>query len=563
MVTLWTALGPKAENFGGNVGIELGFYGAAGTVTGSCFRLATPKGAFVVDCGMFQGTKTVKALNYQAFPFDPVELDFVLLTHAHIDHAGLLPKLVAAGFTGPIYATAATCDLLQFVLPDSAAVQASEVDRLNRRRRQRGQDPVTPIYSAEDADRTLDRLQPTDYETWIEPKAGVHARFWNAGHMLGSASIELEIDQGGPNGNEAGNRKTRLLFSGDIGPGHKLFHPDPSAPSGIDYLICESTYGARDRIRLDVAERREILRDEVQTAIDRGGNLLIPAFAVERTQEILVDLAVLFVTGALKPVPVFLDSPLAARATKVFAKHARALENMPRGVDPFSLHNLKITETVDQSKAIARITGGAIIMAGSGMCDAGRIRHHLKAHLWRSNCTVLLTGFQAVGTMGRLLQEGRKVVRIHGEEAAVAARIRTLDGYSGHADAAELTEWVVGRLPIGGTIYLVHGEDDARTAMVDRLGEAGLATDRIACPALDSVVELAEPDEAPAKPHEVSPSKKRTPHPRLPQEAIGREDWHNDYAQLAIDIHKALDGLADDRARNVLLRRLRRALKDG
>lgn len=538
--------------------IELGFYGAAGTVTGSCFRLATPTGAFLVDCGMFQGTKTVKSLNYQEFPFDPGALDFVLLTHAHIDHAGLLPKLVAAGFNGPIYATTATCDLLEFVLPDSANVQASEVERLNRRRRQRGQEPVTPIYSAEDADRTLDRLRPVDYDAWLQPGAGVSARFWNAGHMLGSASIELAVDGEGPDS----GAPTRLLFSGDIGPGHKLFHPDPSAPSGIDHLICESTYGARDRVRLDVAERRDILRDEVQTAMDRGGNLLIPAFAVERTQEILVDLAALFVTGALKSIPVFLDSPLAARATSVFAKHAGELENMPHGVDPFTLHNLKITETVDQSKAIARIKGGAIIMAGSGMCDAGRIRHHLKAHLWRSDCTVLLTGFQAVGTMGRLLQEGRKVVRIHGEETAVAARIRTLDGYSGHADAVELAEWVVGRLPVGGMIYLVHGEEDARAAMVERLGAAGVATDRIACPVLDSVVDLSQPVVATAK-SAGSLQALRAAHPRLPQEAVGREDWHNDYAQLAIDIQEALHGLADDRARNVVLRRLRRALKDG
>ncbi|WP_366657587.1 MBL fold metallo-hydrolase [Fodinicurvata sp. EGI_FJ10296] len=534
--------------------VELGFYGAAGTVTGSCFRLATPAGAFLIDCGMFQGTKTVKELNYQGFPFDPAALEFVLLTHAHIDHAGLLPKLVAAGFKGPIYATTATCDLLQFVLPDSANVQASEVERLNRRRRQRGQEPVTPIYSAEDADHTLDRLRPVDYDAWIEPGAGVSARFWNAGHMLGSASVELAVEEAGTTGGD----RTRLLFSGDIGPGHKLFHPDPAAPSGIDHLICESTYGARDRVRLDVAERREVLRDEVQTAIDRGGNLLIPAFAVERTQEILVDLAALFVSGALKSIPVFLDSPLAARATAVFAKHAHELENMPRGVDPFTLRNLKITETVEQSKAIGRIRGGAIIMAGSGMCDAGRIRHHLKAHLWRSDCTVLLTGFQAVGTMGRLLQEGRKVVRIHGEETAVAARIRTLDGYSGHADSAELIDWVTGRLPVGGTIFLVHGEDDARSAMVERLGAAGLAIDRISCPELDSVVDLAGPREAPRAP----PAPPAVPHPRLPKEAMGREDWHNDYAQLAIDIHDALDRLADERARNALLRRLRRALSE-
>jgi metallo-beta-lactamase family protein len=393
---------------------------------------------------------------------------------------------------------------------------------------------------------------PIDYDDWFEPVVGVAARFWNAGHMLGSASIELTVADTG----SKSAAPMRLLFSGDVGPGHKLFHPDPVAPSGIDHLVCESTYGARDRTRLDVSERREVLRGEVQSAIDRGGNLLIPAFAVERTQEILADLAALFVSGDLKSIPVFLDSPLAARATSVFRKHSRALENLPRGIDPFGLPNLKITESVEQSKSIDRIKGGAIIMAGSGMCDAGRIRHHLKAHLWRSDCTVLLTGFQAIGSLGRLLQEGRKIVRIHGEETAVAARIRTLDGYSGHADAEELTDWIVRRLPISGSIFLVHGEDDGREALRQRLIGAGMAEERLSVPDLDAVVDLTDAITAPSR-----ITKPRPDHPRLPAEALVNEDWHNDYAQLAIDIRDALDSVADSRARKALLRRLHRALE--
>lgn len=526
--------------------VDLAFHGAAGSVTGACFRLTHPGGAFLVDCGLFQGTKTLKALNYGDFPFTPRDLDFVLLTHAHIDHAGLLPKLVAEGFEGPVYATSGTAELLAFMLPDSAQVQESEVERLNRRNRQRGGAEVTPIYSAADAEKALGLLRSVDYGAWIEPAPGVEARFWNAGHILGSASIELQLLSGGD------PRLLRLLFSGDIGPEHKAFHPDPEAPANLDYLVCEATYGARTRRRLEPAARREKLRGEVAEALGRGGNLLIPAFAVERTQELLADLCALFVSGALPKVPVFLDSPLAIRATEVFRRHARELEDLPKGIDPFRLPNLKPTLRVEESKAIDRIRGGAIIIAGSGMCDAGRIRHHLKAHLWRRDSTVMLTGYQAVGTLGSLLLQGRDSVRIHGEEVAVRATIRSLDVYSGHADAEELSEWVQGCLPLRGGLFLVHGEEEGREGLRERLLAAGLPADRVFLPQLDDVVDLTDGGRP----------RQRPTHHRLPPEALGREDWHNDYAQLVLDLKHALDGAADTKARSVLLRRLRRALEE-
>ena len=340
----------------------LSFCGAAGTVTGSCYWMQTERCQFLVDCGMFQGSKTLKELNYGAFPFDPAEIDFLLLTHAHIDHSGLIPKLVKHGFSGPIFATEGSFDLLSYMLPDSAFIQEMEVERLNRRNAQRGKPTVEPMYTREDVDAALKAFSNVAYETWREVGDGVRARFWNAGHILGAASIEVEIATG-----QRDRRVCRLLFSGDIGPEHKLFHPDPEAPNNFDYVCCESTYGGRSRIDATPEKRRQVLAHEVMAALKRGGNLLIPVFAVERTQELLLDLSVLFDRGELPKVPVFLDSPLAIKATKVFAKNARYLEDTDQVPDLFRRSNIRFTESVEESKMIGRFHGGAIIMAGSGM----------------------------------------------------------------------------------------------------------------------------------------------------------------------------------------------------
>lgn len=529
--------------------MRITFCGAAGTVTGSCYWLKTDKCQFLVDCGMFQGTKTLKQLNYGPFPFDPKEIDFVLLTHAHIDHSGLIPKLVKHGFKGSVFTTRGTRDLLGYMLPDSGYIQEMEVDRLNRRNAHRGRPAVTPIYTRDDALSALNCLSAVDYETWRDIGRGVRARFWNAGHILGSASIEVEVDAGRQNA-----PVERILFSGDIGPEHKLFHPDPDAPEDWDYICCEATYGGRDRQDATPAERRAILEKEVNTALRKGGNLLIPAFAVERTQELLLDLTVLFDTGRIPDVPVFLDSPLAIRATEVFTKNAANLEDTDAVATLFKRHNIRFTTNVEESKGIARITGGAIIMAGSGMCEAGRIRHHLKNNLWRKDATVMLVGYQAQGTLGSLLAQGAQSVKIMGEAIKVDAAIRQVDVYSGHADGPELVEWVKARLPVKSAIFLTHGEEKSLAALRADLEKAGVPVDRIHVPQLDDVIDLTG--------GKGKPQVRRKPH-RLPREVIRNLDWHNDLADFTLRLREQLDTAADDKRRKAILRRVTRALDSG
>ena len=529
------------------MGIVLKFCGAARTVTGSCYWLRTDTCSFLVDCGLFQGPETLKELNYGAFPFDPARIDFVLQTHAHIDHSGLLPKLFKSGFAGPVFLTRGTRDLLSFMLPDSGHIQETEVEQLNLRNAKRGRPSVEPIYSRRDAEACLHHFRVVDYETWVEVGEGVSARFWNAGHILGSASIEIEIAT-----NSKEQRLLRLLFSGDIGPEHKLFHPDPDAPENFDYLICESTYGGRGRTRADDEERRLILAEAVKAALRNDGMLLIPVFAVERTQELLADLTVLHESGAIRPVPIFLDSPLAIRATEVFQRYADELEILAKRPGLLSNVNIHFTETVEESKAIARIHGGAIILAASGMCDAGRVRHHLRRLLWRRDATILLVGYQAPGTLGRLLGDGARAVRIMGDDIRVRASIRQVDVYSGHADGDELVDWVRERLPVKRAIYLCHGEEDASDAMRNELVRQGLDADRIIVPVLDDEIDLLG--------NGVRPRQRRAPR-RLPPEAIGQLDWHNDYAMFLLDLREALDQAADERSRRALLRRLRKAFE--
>jgi metallo-beta-lactamase family protein len=524
----------------------LSFCGAAGTVTGSCYWMRTERCQFLVDCGMFQGSKTLKELNYGTFPFDPAEIDFVLLTHAHIDHSGLIPKLVKLGFKGTIFATEGTFDLLTYMLPDSAYIQETEVARLNRRNAQRGRPTVEPMYDGKDVENALKAFSNVAYETWRDIGEGVRARFWNAGHILGAASIEVEITNG-----QTAPRITRLLFSGDIGPQHKLFHPDPEAPENFDYICCESTYGGRPRIDATPEKRREILATEVKTALQRGGNLLIPAFAVERTQELLLDLSILFDNGTLPKVPVFLDSPLAIKATKVFVKNARYLEDTDNVPDLFRRPNLRFTESVEESKMIERFSGGAIIIAGSGMCDAGRMRHHLKNNLWRPDATVLLVGYQAPGTLGALLSRGVQMVKIQGEELRVKATIRQIEVYSGHADGRQLLDWVKARLPVKGAIFLTHGEEEALDALRSDIEAAGVPGDRIIMPRLDDVVDLS----AGKSRVEFRP----VPH-RLPGDSLRGVDWHNDLAEFTLDLRERLEAAADDKARGVILRQVIRAL---
>ncbi len=281
--------------------VTLHFHGAAGTVTGSCYRVVHPKGQFLIDCGMFQGNKSVRDLNLKPFPFDPKAIDFVLLTHAHIDHAGLLPKLYKHGYRKTMTMTEPTAGLLEYLLPDSAGIQESEAERESRKRGRRGDEPAEPLYTMEDATEALQHRVTTGYQQWVTPGPGVRARYWNAGHILGSASIEVEVT-------DTDGKPVTILFSGDLGPDEKVFYKEPDAPAGFDYILSESTYGGRERPDYTLVQRREALKTEINTALQRGGNLVIPTFAVERSQELLHDIGLLIKEGEISPSVVFLDS---------------------------------------------------------------------------------------------------------------------------------------------------------------------------------------------------------------------------------------------------------------
>lgn len=524
--------------------IRLKFHGAARTVTGSCYLLETGTSKLLIDCGMFQGSKTERELNYRAFPFDPASLTAMILTHAHIDHSGLIPKLVKHGFTQKIYCTHATVDLCGIMLPDSGGIQEMEVMQLNRRRVKRGEAEVEPIYTLEDANKSLENFYGLGFETWFEPAPGIRARFWNAGHLLGSASVEIEVAQ-------AGKPPVRILFSGDIGPDNKMLQPDPEAPTGFDYVVCESTYGGRDRFERDEAGRREILATEVNEAAKRKGALLIPSFAVERTQELVTDLVLLMEQDKVPRANIFIDSPLASKATRIFTKHAKELQHGEDLSRAFNSPFVRSTESVEDSKALARFSGFRIIVSASGMCEAGRIRHHLKNHLWQNSTTVLLAGFQAEGSLGRILQDGAKMVTIMGDEINVAASIRKIEDYSGHADGPELVQWVKERLPIGRSIFLTHGEEEGQMALAADLKGLGLPHDCILIPSLDAVYDLS--GEACAFVAEET-------RPRIDPTMVARLDSHNDLADLVLDIRDIIDKAGDEKARGVIIRRLRKAL---
>ncbi|HQR89830.1 MAG: MBL fold metallo-hydrolase [Caulobacter sp. 32-67-35] len=522
----------------------LSFHGAAGCVTGSCARLQTQQAMILIDCGMFQGSKSLKALNYGEFPFDPRQVDAVLLTHAHVDHCGLLPKLMLAGFEGPIYATAATRDLCAVMLADAGGIQEAEVAALNRRNQRRGLAPVEPIYTATDAARVMKQFRKVKLGERVEVAPEISAVYWEAGHILGSASIEVAI---GPAGAEK-----RLLFSGDLGSGGSDFVADPQGPTGVDHLIMESTYGDRERAVSSGAMRRVALAEELKAAHAAGGPLLIPVFALQRSQELLVDLLQLMDEGGAPRGDIFLDSPLAIEASEVFLERGwnPALQRNPfEPVRPSA--NLRFLAKPWDSDGLERLSGWHVILAASGMCDAGRVRKHLKRLLWRKEATVLLSGFQAAGTLGRLLADGAPRVSIQGDEVRVRARVRKIEAYSAHADALGLTRWARDRAPVAGSILLAHGEPAAAQGLRDRLVAAGFDADAILIPDLDEAFDLTEGRVTPRQP---SPA-------RLPPHTAARLDWHNHRVAFQMALNAALQGAEDDKAREALLRRLREVVE--
>lgn len=514
--------------------LSLAFHGAARTVTGSCMEFSFGGKRILVDCGMFQGSRTLETLNAQRFDFNAREIDGVILTHAHIDHSGLLPKLVKAGYSGDIWCTQATADLLEYMLADSGRIQEGEAERRNRRRDRAGEAPFEPIYTEEEALEAWRQTRPVALEEWFEPAPGFRARLWNAGHILGSGSAELEA--GG----------VRLICSGDIGPDNKAFQADPQGPSGFDYVISESTYGDRAREKLTIEERRAKLEQIIKEAIGRGGNLIIPAFALERTQELLLDIAMLCRSRRIANIPVFVDSPLANRTTSVFSAHAGELEDMEGG-NIFEDPAFHYVDDVAQSIRLNSVSG-AIIIAASGMCESGRIRHHLLHNLFKREATVLFVGFQARGSLGRVILDGAQRVRISGRDVNVRAQIRRIDSYSAHADQSELLDWIVERAPIRGGLFLTHGEREGQDILAQLAAEKlpGVA---IALPEIGERYDLR-----PGQPA------KRTHTGRVDMQAATGADWQNSYAEFATTLKRDLARIHDAEVRRKALDEMRRVL---
>jgi len=451
--------------------MRLTFIGAAQEVTGSCFLVEADGVRFLVDCGMFQGGREARERNLKAWVFDPRQIDFVLLTHAHIDHSGLLPRLCALGFRGLIFTTRATVDLLSVMLLDSAFIQESEWARAQRQRSRppRAAAPAL-LYTVAQAEACLEQLQGTTYDEDVQPHASVRCRFRDAGHILGSAILEVWVTEKG--------HTRKLVFSGDLGqPGRPIVR-DPTTIDSADVLVVESTYG--NRLHRPLAETIDELVFVIEDTLRRRqGNIIIPAFALGRTQELLHLLLDLCRQGKLPRLQVFVDSPMAHKVTEITWQHKEFLDDESRAL--LSLRqshpewlDLRFTRSVEESMALNRIKAGAIIISASGMCDAGRIKHHLRHHLGRLECAIVIIGFQAAGTLGRRLVDGDRHVRLFGEEVRVRASIHTIGGLSAHADQAALLSWLKGFESAPQRSFVVHGE--AQTAcgfadlMADELG---------------------------------------------------------------------------------------------
>ena len=451
--------------------MRLEFHGAARTVTGSRHLLRVNGRALLLDCGLYQGRRSDTYQRNLTFQFEPQALDAVILSHAHIDHSGNLPNLVHQGYNGPVYATSATTHLADLMLRDSGEIQESDVDYVNKRRSRKGEPPIEPLYTAEDAARAAEHLVTRVYGQAFEPIPGVVARLIDAGHMLGSAAVQLDLEENG--------RKLRLLFSGDIGrPGLPLLR-DPILPEQVDVLLMECTYG--DTLHDSPELAYQGLHRVVSETLDRQGKLIIPAFAVGRAQTLVYWLHQLIDSGELPRVPVFVDSPLAIDVTAVFRQHVDELDEETQAFvrndaqhTPFSFGDLTYTRSVEQSKAINDLHGPAIIISASGMAETGRILHHLKNNLGDRRNTILITSWMAPETLGRRLAEGAERVRIFGEEYPVEAQVVSLNGMSAHADQAFLVEYALATKATLRKTYLVHGEAEPATALKAKLAQAGI-----------------------------------------------------------------------------------------
>ncbi len=441
--------------------------GAAGSVTGSNYLIENSKGKkILVDCGLFQGGREMEKRNWMEWGFDPREIDTLFLTHAHIDHSGRIPRLVKDGFKGKIIASPPTAELCQIMLLDSAHVQEMDAEWQSRKNHRQGKKGILPLYNTEDAQKSLNYLSPVERDRVVTMDSGIRFRLRNAGHILGSSLVELWINDT--------DREVKLVFSGDLGNQDQLIVKDPHEVIEADFLFIESTYG--NRLHRSFDDSKAELLEAIRYAVSNNEKVIIPAFAMERTQEILYLLGEFSRDGSLSDIPVYLDSPLAIKATEIFRKNksyydeeARAI--VEQGFDPFDMPNLTFTPTTEASIAINEKPGPAIVIAASGMCTAGRIKHHLKHNLWRPGASIIIVGFQAQGTTGRKIVDGEKSVKIFREDVAVGAKVFTIGGFSAHADQAGLLEWVSNLSQAKPRVFLVHGEPTAGQALAEKIEE--------------------------------------------------------------------------------------------
>lgn len=458
--------------------MKVTFFGATKTVTGSNFLVEGAGKKFLVDCGLYQGSTRDEMKNGEPFPYDVNEIDFMLLTHAHIDHSGRIPKLYKDGYRNKILATYATCDLCAIMLPDSGHIQETETEWKNRKRIRRGDDLLTPIYDAETALKSLELFKGFAYDKIIEIDDDIHIRFNDAGHMLGSSIIEVWIKEEGVN--------KKIVFTGDIGNNDIPLLSEPTMIEDADFLVMESTYG--NRFHLESENKAEKFIQIVTDTIKQGGTVVIPSFAVGRTQEILYELNKIKESDKDSPdfderfeilmnTPVYVDSPLAISATEVFRENMELFDEetqelIRRGDNPLEFPGLEFTQTVEASKDLNESNESCIIISASGMCEVGRIKHHLKHNLWNPKNTILFVGYQAIGTLGRKIVDGAKTIKLFGEEVVVNARIEYIEGYSGHADQQGLLNFIYSFIKKPDHIFLVHGEEEGQKILRNKIVES-------------------------------------------------------------------------------------------
>ena len=476
--------------------MKITFLGATRTVTGSNYLVEAAGKKFLVDCGMWQGKEELEMQNMENFEYNPSDIDFMLLTHAHIDHSGRIPKLYNEGFRNKIYAHKATCDLCTLMLPDSGHIQEMEIEWKNRKRKRKGEKELPPLYTAEDAARCLEIFEPVQYDEIIEITPDIHVRFNDAGHMLGSSIIELWVKEDG--------KEKKTVFTGDLGNNDIPLLNSPTMIEDTDYLVMESTYGSRLHLRND--EKASMFLDIVSETLDNGGTVVIPSFAVGRTQEILYEINKLKEEHKedeefqrkykkIMKTNVFVDSPLAISATEVFRENTNLFDDevkaqIVRGDNPLEFPGLQFTRTADESKALNEDNRPSIIISASGMCEVGRIKHHLKHNLWNPKSTILFVGYQAPGTLGYNIVNGAKKVKIFGEEIAVNARIEYIEVYSGHADQEGLMNFIYSFIKKPDHIFLVHGEPEAQDVLREKIEKE--TNIKIDAPEFGETYELSE-----------------------------------------------------------------------